>query len=90
MKSALHRRLAKLERTIARARRSPAEILFDTFSTDIQARMRRTGESFEQAGEAVTAALTLDEMKILLGHLEADNSSDSAGTEEFPPTVLNR
>ena len=77
MRSSLRRRLEQLERAIARARRSPGEVLFDTFSTDVQSRMHRTGESFEQACDAVAEALSIDEMKLLILNLEGDHPNDS-------------
>ncbi len=82
MRSFRHR-LEKLERAIARARRTPGEILFDKFSTDVQSRMQRTGESLEQSIEAVTKNLTVEEIEIVIAQLEEYEASDSAHTREL-------
>jgi hypothetical protein len=66
MRSVIHRRIVKLERAIAHERLSAGEILWQAFSTKLQSRMRRTGESLEEAGEALAVELTIDELETIL------------------------
>jgi hypothetical protein len=83
VRSTLRRRIDKLERLACDDRSFPFPVSERAVFAQVELRMRRTGESFEQAAEGLVEKLTRNEIATLIAELE---TSGNAGVTETPAT----
>ena len=66
----LSKRLANLERTRRRTRNVQGPVTARSFQAQVEERIRRTGESFEEAAQALVVRLRDDELEAMLCEVE--------------------
>jgi hypothetical protein len=78
VRSTFRRRVAKLERAAGDDRSFPFPVSERAFFAQVALRMRRTGESFEQAVEGLVEKLNRNDVQTLIAELERSGNVDLA------------